>query len=190
MRDNPVHHYYANTLLPNPQKIEAADLLLGTLLLVRQLEGQNISYFANKWRVNNGRLYTNCERARGEAQRRLLGLPRDLLQEAGRALPVSEMRANFRKYAPILEAQEADLCAELDDRRTELLIRGMFKDDCNAVFVRQRPKTLPRTPAARRRGPGRPPGSKNRPKKPLNATDGWVMPDGRPLDLGNEGTKS
>lgn len=184
MREKPVHHYYAANLLRRQAQIDAADLLVGLLLLRRQCEGQNLSYYAYKWRVEKGRLYTCAQRARALVRAKVAGAPRptEFLQEAGAMLPISDMRANFRKYAPACDDIEQDLVLELEDERTEALIYGMFKDDCNAVFLRQRPKRLPRAVTHPRRGPGRPPGSKNKPK-PAQDGDGWLMPDGQRLKL-------
>lgn len=180
MRDNPVHHYYANNLLRTPEQVDAADLLLGLLLLRKQVEGQNVSYYANKWRVDRGRIYTTAQRVRALIRAKALGAPRptEFLQEAGALLTVPDIRSDYRKYAPIFDDIERLLTLELDDGRTEALIRGMFKDECNAVFMRRKPKRLPRAVSHPRRGPGRPPGSKNKPKVSGATEDGWVMPDG------------
>lgn len=178
----PVHHYYANNLLRTTAQMEAADLLLGLLLLKRQVEGQNLTYYANKWRVDRGRVYTNAQRVRALVWAKAEGLsrPTEFLQDTGTMLAVGDIKSNYRKYAPIFDALERELSLELEDGRTEALIYGMFKDECNAVFLRRRPKRLPRAVSHPKRGPGRPKGAKNKPK-PVQDTEGWLMPDGQRL---------
>ena len=183
MREMPVHHYYANNLLRTTTQMEAADLLLGLLLLRRQVEGQNLTYYANKWRVDRGRVYTNAQRIRALVNAKAEGFPRptEYLQSTGTLLPVDTIKSNYRKYAPVFDDLERELTLELDDGRTEALIYGMFEDGCNAVFMRRRPKRLPRAVSHPKRGPGRPPGSKNKPKTPHHDGEGWLMPDGSRL---------
>ena len=179
MRDTPVHHYYAVNLVKTTAQADAADLLVGLLLCRKQAEGQNLTYYANRWRVDRGRVYSNSQRARALVRHKALGLPRptEYLQDIGGMLTVAEIKSDYRKYAPIMDDIERDLALELDDERCEALVRGMFKDECNAVFLRRREKRRPRAVTNPKRGPGRPPGSKNKPK-PSQDTEGWLMPDG------------
>lgn len=176
----PVRHYYAAHLLSSRNQIEAADHLLGVLLLRKQLEGHNLSYYAARWNVTYARVNGNVQRARGALYLRNAPGVHDTSDPQLHAyrLPLKAIQADYRKYAEMIGDFERDLVFDLDDERTEALIRQMFRDDCRAVFLRQRPKRQPRSVTHPRRGPGRPPGSKNKPKVAEATSDGWVMPDG------------
>lgn len=174
-----VRHYYATALLPSNKQINAADLLLGLLLLRQRLKGQNYVYFANLWNVTYARVNGNSQRARGALYSFMAGAPwPEDPQRVSPMLTLEAIRADYRKHALAMDAMEAKLCEELSDARTEALIRQMFNDDCNGAFLRQRPKRLPRAATHAPRAPGRPAGAKNKPKLPDQNESGWLMPDG------------
>jgi hypothetical protein len=175
--------YYANQLLGTQRQQQAADRLLGLLTLKQVLNGVRTSFLAFKWGRAGSAVYGLSNRARGMVYQRSQKV-QDLYAEYAldaALLPVQIIRENFAKYGAVIDQVEAELVRDLNDKRVEALIRQMFNDEPEAVYCSHRSPDRKRAAfeAGVKRGPGRPAGSKNKPKEPPRPeSEAWPMPDG------------
>ena len=181
--------YYANQLLGTQKQQLAADRFLALLTLQEVLSGLRGSYLAMRWGREGSVVYGLLGRARGlvyNFTQHPNGLDDFYAEYAGDAvmLPLSAIRADFKKFRPAMEAVEAVLLKDLNDPSTEKLIRQMFDKEPTAVFASHRSPNRRRKPweESVKVGPGRPlgrpPGSKNKPKDVKPEGDAWPLPNG------------
>jgi len=179
--------YYANQLLGTQRQQQAADRLLGLLVLQQMLKGVRTSFLAYKWDRPSSAVYGLSNRVRGMILQRSHGV-QDLYSEyaldAGQ-LPVQTIREDFAKYGPIFKQVEDELVKDLRDDRVEALIRHMFEDEPQAIYASHRSPDRKRAAfeAGVKRGPGRPAGSKNKPKDVVSEGESWPLPDGYRLPV-------
>lgn len=171
--------YYAKDLLKSPAQAEAAHSLMMALLVRRLMRGERVSYWERKWQRSPASLFQSVARMRSLLVAREKGYA-DLTVAIPDPMPLRELEAKPDVYGPMLDRIEMEACMELDDGRTEALIRQMFSDTPQALFAFREPNPVKRTKA--KRGPGRPKGSKNKPKTPQHDGEGWLMPDGSRLN--------
>lgn len=178
--------YYAKELLSNAAQIDAAHALLSALLVRQMARGQRLSYLARLWGRSLRGINLASEQARTELayrerkapvdQRHLWGIPDPV--------PLVKLMSNPEVYLPLLDDMEMDAALALADDRTEALIRGMFTDKPQALYFTKQVMGVSKAkkkPAKRKAG--RPKGAKNKPKTHDRDDAGWLMPDGRRVQL-------
>jgi hypothetical protein len=176
--------YYSKDLLKTAEQIEAAHLLLSTLLARRMADGQRLSYLARRWGRNQRGINAAAEQARVELAYRERGVPQEKRHFwIPDPVPLTKLVNHRETFLPMLDDMEMEACLALDDPRTEALIRGMFTSDPPALyFTKEAPRTA-KAKTAPKRAPGRPKGAKNKPKSDDRNDEGWLMPDGRRVML-------
>lgn len=169
--------YYAKDLLKTAEQVEAANRLVNCLLVRRLMYGERLSYWARKWRRSQPALHKSAALMRSLLVAREKGYA-DFTHVIPDPMPMKELEAKPDVYGPMLDRIEMEACLELDDGRTEAVIRAMFEKEPRVVFASR----LGGPPAKKvKRAPGRPKGSKNKPKTPQHDGEGWLMPDGSRL---------
>lgn len=172
--------YSAKDLLQNnAAKGEAANLLLGVLLTRDVMTGRSVGYWARVWGRPEAGLFPLFARTRSLLVVRKRG-GKDLSLVIPDPMSVHELQRDRDTYGPLLDALEMEACMELEDERAEALIRQMFSDRPQAIFV-LRDRDSKKRASTPKRPPGRPKGSKNKPKTPQHDGEGWLMPDGSRL---------
>lgn len=172
--------YYARKLCSSAERQQAAHTLLMALLVRKIMEGTQQSFWENKWGRRPMSLYTSVAKMRSLLAARRSGV-RDLSSTIPDPVPLKELRENPDIYGPLLDDIEIEACMTLDDDegRAEAVIRQMFDKEPRALFFLRAERPKPRDP---KRKPGRPKGSKNKPKAD-QTEEGWLMPDGLRIKL-------
>jgi hypothetical protein len=172
--------FYAKDLLSTAAQVEAANQLMNVLLVRRMMQGERLSFWARKW----GRPQPALHKSTATMRSLLVALEKGntgISLYIPDPMPLRELEAKPDVYGPLLDRIEMEACMDLDDGRTEALIRRMFDKEPQYVFAGRVGRAPKKDDKKQKRGPGRPKGAKNKPKVPQHDGDGWLMPDGSRL---------